>query len=68
MEIVHKIFSPSFCIYISLFVLKDTATDSNTVHVYEVSGRHISSAVPGTLRTLWPLPTVDVIFLVAFSW
>lgn len=68
MEIVHKISSLPFYHYISLFVLKNTATDNDTVHVCKVSRRHISSAVPGTPRTPWPFPTTDVIFLVAVSW
>lgn len=63
MEIVHKIFSLLSYMYISLFVFKYTATDNDTVHVYKVSRTHISSAVLGMLRTLWPLPTVDLLFL-----
>jgi hypothetical protein len=36
MEIVHKISSLPYYIYISLFVLEDFTTDNDTVHVYNM--------------------------------
>lgn len=54
--------SPTFYIYISLFVLKDIATDNDTVCVYKVVQETCIVSTSWNLRTLWPHFTIDDIF------